>query len=97
MAIVKQQEADKRPVAKNSFTMACHTGEHFLELKENLYNWHRKLLKKSCWTYGHHKIFQAEFTLVLMETSCEHLRLSLSRTFPNWCSSILTSEETRVY
>ena len=25
MAIVKQKEADKRPVAKNSFTMACHT------------------------------------------------------------------------
>ena len=46
MAIVKQQEADKRPVAKNSFTMACHTGEHFLELKENLYHWHKKLLKK---------------------------------------------------
>lgn len=47
MAIVKQQEADKRPVAKNSFTMACHTslragychtGEHILELKENLYH-----------------------------------------------------------
>lgn len=55
MAIVKQQEADKRPVAKNSFTMACHTslragychtGEHILELKENLYHCHRKLLKK---------------------------------------------------
>ena len=45
MAIAKQQEVDKRSLAKNSFSMACHTGEHFLDLKENIYHWHRPLLK----------------------------------------------------